>query len=305
VVLVNPTAGSGRGARWGRDVVQILKNRGEQARVVIGVDAADAERRATELLTSLKGSPIAGILAVGGDGVVHMAINLAIAHDRALGVIPAGTGNDFARAAGVAATSPLNALNQILQTAASDGETLVDVGQLAGGPAFGCVLSAGFDATVNARANRIGFPRGRARYPVAMLVELPRFRALNCRVVVDGVVHHHRAMLIAIGNGPSYGAGMRICPSASVCDGILDVTVVDEIGVGQLLRMFPSVYAGTHIRHPKVHGYRGATVRLEFIDGATPPTFADGEPMSSAIVGRACDVSVRPGALRLLSPALP
>lgn len=138
-----------------------------------------------------------------------------------------------------------------------------------------------------------------------MLAELPRFRALDCRVVVDGVAHDHRAMLIAVGNGSSYGGGMRICPSASIVDGTLDVTVVDEISVGQLLRLFPRVYAGTHMRHPQAHAYRGQSVRLEFLDGLVPPIFADGEPMSSVLEGRSCAVSVRPRALQLLAAGLP
>ena len=110
---------------------------------------------------------------------------------------------------------------------------------------------------------------------------------------------------VAVGNGSSYGGGMRICPSASIVDGTLDVTVVDEISVGQLLRLFPKVYAGTHMRHPQAHAYRGQSVRLEFLDGLVPPIFADGEPMSSALEGRSCAVSVRPRALQLLAPPLP
>jgi diacylglycerol kinase (ATP) len=169
---------------------------------------------------------------------------------------------------------------------------------------FGCVLSAGFDATVNARANRFTRVRGRARYPLAMMAELRRFDPLVCTLEVDGVRTTHDAMLIAIGNGSSYGGGMRICPDASLTDGWLDVTVVEEISVLELLRLFPTVYSGRHLQHPAARSYRGRSVTVEFTGDQLPPLFADGEPMSQHLAGGGCTAVVRPGALRLLTSRL-
>ena len=103
-------------------------------------------------------------------------------------------------------------------------------------------------------------PGGRARYPVAMLAELGAFRPVALTVTVDGTGHQHHAMLVAIGNAPSYGGGMRICPAASLTDGLFTVTVVDEMSVPQLLRLFPRVYRGTHVEHPKANVYTGRRV---------------------------------------------
>jgi len=306
VVIVNPTSGGGRGARWGVATVQLLKDHGLHPIVVIGADADHAARRALDAIDRLVGAGTtpAGIVAVGGDGLVHLALNAALEHDLPIGVVPAGTGNDFARAVGVHASTLDAAVSTIVAAMRHGDLPRVDLGQIDGGPAFGCVLSIGFDATVNARANRFTRLRGRARYPIAMLVELRRFSPLDCLITVDGVQRRHRAMLIAIGNGSSYGGGMRICPSATVADEALDVTVVDEIGVAELLRLFPRVYTGRHMEHPKAHGYRGREVRVEFADGAVPPVFADGEPMSQYLASGSLAVTVRPRAVRLLTPAL-
>ena len=306
MVIVNPTSGGGRGARWGVKAVALLKAAGVQTVVVIGTDADDASRRARTSIARLRAEARqpAGIVTVGGDGTVHLGLNLALEHGLPLGLVPAGTGNDFARAVGATASSPMAAVDTVLAALHEGNHTRVDVGQVEGGPAFGCVLSAGFDATVNARANRFGHVRGRARYPLAMLAELPRFRPIDCVISVDGVEHRHRAMLIAVGNASSYGGGMRICPSASLGDGLLDVTVVGEISVIELLRLFPRVYTGRHMAHPEAYGYRGRVVAVGFTD-ALPPVFADGEPMASALDAGGLTASVRPGALDLLVPALP
>lgn len=303
IVLVNPTAGGGRGASWGVKTADELRARGEQVRVVVGRSAGDAETRARAALTAAA----AGILAVGGDGMVHLGLNLAAELDRPLGIVPAGTGNDFARALGIGGLRPAQAVSALL-TATDEGGVTVDAGELSNGNLFGCVLSMGFDAAVNARANRLrvpgGIPGGRARYPVAMLAELASFGALDLTLDVDGVEHHHRAMLVAVGNTPSYGGGMRICPAASLTDGAFTITVVDEISVAELLRLFPRVYRGTHVSHPRAHVYQGTSVRLVMPDRPdTVPVYADGEPVE--VQGREVLARVRPGAVRVLVPSLP
>ena len=281
--------------------------KGVRALVVLGVDADDAASRLHSILATAAGAThrLRGIVAVGGDGLVHMALNAAVEHDLPLGIVPAGTGNDFARAVGLRTPTPDAAAATIVEALSPSELPRIDVGRLEDGPAFGCVLSAGFDATVNARANRLGRLGGRVRYPAAMLAELPRFRPVECVITVDGVEHSHSAMLIAIANGSSYGGGMQICPAASVTDGQLDVTVVSEIGVLELLRLFPRVYSGRHMEHPAAHAYRGGEVSVRFTGPAVPPVFADGEPMAEYVRSASISASVRPGALRLLVPGLP
>ncbi len=264
---------------------------------MIGADAADAERLASRAVTS----GARALIVVGGDGVAHIGINVAAREDVPLGLVPAGSGNDFARALGVVGLDVEHAVSVITRAEAVGGRTL-SLGRLDNGRLFGSVLSTGFDAAVAARASRMRGPGGRARYPVAMLAELGAFRPIERTVTVDGVTREHRAMLVAVGNGPSYGGGMRICPAARLTDTTLHVTVVDEMSVPELLWLFPRVYRGTHMAHPKATAYVGQRVSIAVPDGQrATPVIADGETLSAGSVS----ARVAPDALRVLALALP
>jgi diacylglycerol kinase (ATP) len=113
-------------------------------------------------------------------------------------------------------------------------------------------------------------------FQAAMLAELRVFRPVPFRLVLDGDPLTTSAMLVAVGNGPSYGGGMRVCPDADLGDGLLDVTVVLPMPTWQFLRIFPSVYRGEHVRSPHVVTARASRVSLE-APGLT--SYADGEPL--------------------------
>ncbi|MEO8106533.1 MAG: diacylglycerol kinase family protein [Actinomycetes bacterium] len=303
VVLVNPTAGGGRGAKWGRRVVEAVSRSGAGVRVVIGTDASDAERRAV----SVVGLGARGLLTVGGDGAAHIGINVAAKAGVPFGVVAAGSGNDFARALGTRTLGPEDAVASILQSEVNGG-VAVDLGKLASGRYFGCVLSAGFDAAVNAKANTMRHLGGRSRYPLAMLSQLRVFRPMDLVVDVDGTRHRHRSMLVAVGNSSSYGGGMRICPSASMTDGQFQVTIVEEMSVVELLSLFPRVYRGTHVNHPKATVYAGRRVRVypELASGGSDQAnlglvFADGEQVGAGSI----TATVSRAALRVLTHSLP
>jgi diacylglycerol kinase (ATP) len=157
---------------------------------------------------------------------------------------------------------------------------------------FAGVLGAGFDAIVNERANGWRWPRGRSKYVLAMLRELPVFRPRAYTIELDGEVWSTPAMLVAVGNGPSYGGGMRVTPDAHLDDGLLDVMVVEPVSRPEFLRIFPRVYAGTHVDHPAVtiRRARSVTVAAPGIVG-----YGDGErfgplPMTMTAVPRALSV---------------
>ena len=297
VVLVNPTAGGGRGARRGRQTVAALRRRGDPVHVVMGADAVEAEARAGEAVAS----GARGLVVVGGDGVAHIGLNVAARADVPLALVAAGSGNDFARALGVARLDVDQAVS-VMTAAESVGGQAIALGQLDNGRFFGCVLSTGFDAAVNARANRLRGPGGRARYPVAMLGELGAFRPVEVAVTIDGAVHQHRAMLVAVGNGPSYGGGMQICPAAALTDDTLHVTVIEQMTVPELLWLFPRVYRGTHVSHPKATVYVGQQVSITVPDAhQKAPVFADGEAVGAGTIS----ATVAPDALRVLTTRLP
>jgi diacylglycerol kinase (ATP) len=275
----------------------VLRHQGDEVLVVVGASAADAERRAAQVVA--RGAR--GLVVVGGDGVVHLGVNVAARAGVPLGIVAAGSGNDFARAVGVDDLE-VEAAVGIIAEAQATGGVAVDLGRLENDRYFACVLSIGFDAAVNARANRLRGPIGRARYPIAMLTELRAFTPRDLVIDVDGVRHHHRGMLVAIGNAGSYGGDMRICPDASLTDGLFHVTVVEEMSVPELLRLFPTVYRGTHVDHPKTSVYVGTRVHVvPAMRQAGDPVFADGERVTSGQV----TASVAPAALQVLVPALP
>ena len=159
---------------------------------------------------------------------------------------------------------------------------------------FGCVMSAGFDSRVNDRANRMTWPRGRMRYNLAILAELRVFTPVPFVLHLDGERWETEAMLVAVGNARSYGAGMLICPDAKVDDGILDVTVLGPVSKPEFLKAFPMVYRGTHPSHPAVTCRQERSVSVA-ADGIS--IYADGEPFASPPV----TADVVPGAVRVLA----
>ena len=170
----------------------------------------------------------------------------------------------------------------------------VDLGR-ANGRWFAGVLGSGFDSMVNERANRMSWPSGRSRYNLAILAELRTFRPVPYELVLDGEPWATEAMLVAVGNGSSYGGGMRVCPDARLDDGLLDITVLGPISKPEFLRVFPTVYKGTHVRHPAVTVRRARRITLTS-PGVT--AYADGERVS--VLPVTCDAV--PDGMRVFAP---
>ena len=220
--------------------------------------------------------PPDAVVALGGDGTVHLAINaLGEKPLCPLGIIPIGTGNDIASSWSIPGET--DAALEGLLAALDRGPRAVDIGAATREgqtTLFGAVYSAGFDAIVNERANAMRFPRGASRYIVALLVELASLRPRRYTLTIDGVTREEDALLAAVANGPSFGGGMRVAPGASLTDGKLDVFVLRPLPRRTFLRIFPKVYSGTHVSHPAVEIVRAreVTVDVEGIVG-----YVDGE----------------------------
>ncbi|MER7614860.1 diacylglycerol kinase [Nonomuraea wenchangensis] len=291
-VLVNPAARGGRALRQLEPVARRLRAGGAELSVIVGSDAADALERAC---TAVAERPDA-LVAFGGDGLVHLAVQAVAGTDVPLGIIPAGTGNDIADALGVPCKDPMAAARVVLRMKSR----LVDAACVRAGRAeelFAGVLCCGFDSRVNERANRLTWPAGSARYVVAMVEELRSFRPVPFRLVLDDdEVIEREAMLVAVANTRSYGGGMRVCPDALPDDGLLDVLTVGALPKSEFLRVFPSVYRGTHLGHPAVSVRRARKVRLEAAAPDGLVAYADGERVGPVPV----ECEVRPGALRVL-----
>jgi diacylglycerol kinase (ATP) len=292
-VLINPAAGRGRLRGGGVDeVLHTLRGSGRDVRVL---DARDEARAAAAAVRAVQDGASA-LVAVGGDGTFNLAMQAVAGTDVPLGLVPAGTGNDFATEVGLPA-DPVAAARAVAEAARAGHARAVDLARVDGPDGYqrwyGAVLAAGFDSLVNEKANRMRWPKGPRRYDVAIVAELLRMRARRYTLVLDGVPLETDAMLVAVGNTASYGGGLRVCPAADPTDGLLDVVIGARMSRLTMIRIKPRLYRGTHVDHPLVTCHRAAVVEIH-AEGIT--SYMDGE--------RACPlpltVTAVPGALRLL-----
>lgn len=267
LVIVNPVSGRGKTVKTLPAVRERLVELGLDAEIRVSTGPDDPPMWAAEAAAC--GRPV---IAFGGDGLVSDVLN-ATAGTVPFGILPSGTGDDFARAAGIP-RDPVAACDVIAR-----GETRTfDCGRMTirdGARRFGCIAAVGFDSEVNRRANEIRWGSGTAVYVAAVLATLVRWHPATFTVDVDGDEFEVRGWFTAVGNGQSYGGGMRICPGADPHDGLLDVTVLGDVGKLEFLRTFPRVFRGTHVTHPAVTTLRGRKVTVS----ADRPfrCFADGE----------------------------
>ena len=286
LLVHNPTAGGGRAGRLVAEVAERLRADGVETDQHQTRSLEDARLAAREAAASFD-----AVVAVGGDGTVGAcAAGLADAASpggsggppgwspggpgvrAALGVVPAGGGNDAARSLGLPAGDPLAAAGLLagLRRRPADLATVA-------GRAYLNVAGAGFDSEVNRVANqRLGWAGNRPRYVGAVLAELVVGRVATFELALDGRPSRLRGWLVAVANGPSYGGGMKVAPQASLDDGLLDVVVIHEIGKLEFLRTFPKVFSGRHLEHPAVAVHRAARVELDA--DRTLAVYADGEP---------------------------
>ena len=296
VVAVNPTAAFGASADAGDRVVAAYRALGHTVAPLRAPDFASLMDATRGALTTRPDA----LIVVGGDGMANLGTTLVAGSDVPLGIVACGTGNDLARGLGLP-VNDIDAAVGVTLRALLDGARVIDAVTVT--PAdgtrrwFAGVLSAGFDAAVNERANRLRFPRGRSRYVLALLIELVRLRPRIYRLVLDGEVVETRALLVSVGNNVSIGGGMRVTPDALLDDGLLDVMIVRPLSRLAFLRIFPRVFAGTHLSDPRVSIVRAKTVRIE-TDG-TVVAYADGERMGAL----PAVIEVHPRVLRVLAPA--
>lgn len=256
---------------------------------MLGEDADDALWRAREAVAAGTGA----LIAVGGDGMMSLALQAVAGTLTPLGVVAVGTGNDFARALGMPIRDPAAAGRLAAEALKGGALREIDLGRV-GERWFGSVLASGFDSRVNDRGNRMRWVGGRFKYDLAILAELAAFKPITYRMSLDGgPFRETEATLIAVGNGSTYGGGMRICADAVMDDGLFDVTVVGDCSRATLLKVFPKVYKGTHLGHPVVTVHRVSSISLEAV-GVT--AYADGEPLGVLPLTATCV----PGAVRVL-----
>lgn len=233
---------------------------------------------------------VESLVVCGGDGLVHLAAQ-ALAHSNVnLGIIPCGSGNDVARYLGLPRGDPGAAADVVIGSRVRR----IDLARC-GATHFVTVLAAGFDALVNERANAMTWPRGQMRYNLATLAELRVSRPRPYTLVMDGQELRTDATLVAVGNGPSYGGGLRMTEGADFTDGLLDVVVIRPLSRARLVAAYPRLFRGTHVTLPEYAHFRARSVTV-----AAPGVvaYADGERIGALPL----TVDVAPHSLRVLVP---
>jgi diacylglycerol kinase (ATP) len=297
VVVANPIAGHGKAGRRIGAVDTALRDLRVDHEVRVAGSAAELERICREV-----GELGAEVVAViGGDGTVSCAANGLLGTGAALAVLPAGTGDDFAAAIG------MSSFMAAVRALATPRVASIDVARVhADGRtrSFVNVAGAGFDSEVNETANAMTTSfGGTATYVAALVKTLSRFTPARYDLTIDGSPLSLDAMLVVVGNGRSYGAGMKVLPRASLVDGELDVCIVEALSKPAFLRAFPSVYTGRHATHPKVRMLRASAVTIEANRGLR--VYADGERVG----GLPARFELLPGALPVVvgptAPGIP
>lgn len=284
LLVVNESAGKGKALYLANQFSKLLVNSNQEFTLI---HETSYEKTIEKLKSSLSTNSYKKVIAIGGDGLVNLCLQYLARSGITLGVIPAGTGNDFARAVGVNGLS----VNKIFDLYTKSDPAEIDLGLVKSQSSerwFVQVLSTGFDAEVNSRANKIRWPKGKSKYTIATVRTLAKFRPITYEIEMDGHKFSQSAMLFTIANGETYGGGMRICPGASNSDGFFELLLVRPVSRFVLLTIFPKVFKGNHIPHQKIDTYQAKEVKIS----ASTSSYADGEyvanlPITVTNVGNA------------------
>jgi YegS/Rv2252/BmrU family lipid kinase len=263
--IINPQANNGRAKRYWAAARSELEARGVDFRFAFSRDADDVGRLARQAVNE----GCALVTGVGGDGTLSHVAGALAGTEAALGILPAGTGNDFARCLKFP-LEPSAACEVLLH----GKDRLLDLGRY-NGRVFLNVTGAGLDAAVVADANRLKRYFGSLSYLVALVKQLLFYRPCTLKVTLDDQQFATRAWLVSIANGRYYGGGMKIAPQADCDDGLADVVVVGQMHRLKFLTTFPKVYAGKHVFMPQVHFYRAGRICVE--SNSSLPVHTDGD----------------------------
>ena len=273
-VVCNERSGGGRAGRVLPKVVRRLQEGLADAELHVVISTSYEQARDLTRAAALAAQTGDVVAVMGGDGMAHLGLNACAGTEATLAVIPAGTGNDFARGAGIPRAIP--AAVEALVRGRTRRLDLTRLTNAVGSYYVGAVVSSGYDARVNRATNDIRLRFGPLSYGYIALRELANFEPLTYRLVVDGQPRELRAMMVAVANMGVFGGGMKIAPDADPSDGVMDITLIHEASRAKLLRLLPQVYTGGFIKDPVVELLRARRVE---IDGDGLFLMGDGEEL--------------------------
>jgi diacylglycerol kinase (ATP) len=299
-LIYNPVANHGLSSQQADGLRRQAAERGFRDWVV-----TESHGHAVELVAAASTEGIDTVIALGGDGTVHEAINGLMQVDEArrprLGVVPLGSGNDFAGGLGIS-LDPSSALRGVLE---GGGAKSVDVGWIrdgAGRSEYWCnALGIGFDAAITIQSRTISRLHGFAMYFAAVLKTIAlKYDRPTMDLDIDGTAHTGKFLMLTVGNGTREGGGFRTTPDARMDDGWLDYLLVDPIPRLRMLRLIPEVMRGTHGRFPEAHLGRFRCLRLR--SDMALPVQTDGEMFAFYETDvREVEVRIVPSAVRVVT----
>lgn len=300
-LVCNPNAGLGKASKLLPRVAAALEQRIPDATVRIHRAVSVREARLLTIQAAAAARPASedrrgdALIVMGGDGMMHTGVQACANTGVPLGLIPAGTGNDICRGFGLPAKDALSALDAVVTGATRDVDLIKVEGNLVDGTHeryVASIVASGYDAKVNQRANNTRWPRGSARYAVAVFRELRVFEPLQYRVRIDGATASLPAMVVSVANTQYFGGGIMIAPDADPTDGWLDVTLVHPVSRLTLIRLFAKLFSGKFIADPSVELLRAREIT---IDGDDLVAMGDGEELGHVPV----TLSAAPRALKV------
>jgi diacylglycerol kinase (ATP) len=285
-LIVNPVSGKGRGVTVAEQARRLLREHGLEPEVVYSRSSSEPTAFARAAVRD--GCPL--VIGVGGDGLINQVANELVGSDVALGIIPAGVGNDLARGLGI----PLD-LAGACRVIAQGATRTIDVAQ-AGERYFFSVAVLGFGAEVNRRANQFRRFRVNAVYTFLTITTMFSYEPLTFTVNYDGYERRCVSWMMAVGNTWSSARGMALVPAARPDDGLLHACIINGMGRWELLYTFPRVFKGRHIYHTGIDTIRGREISVS----AEGPCdiYADGEYFGSLPVV----LKAVPQALKVMLP---
>lgn len=298
-LLSNPSSGRGRHAAADEVARRVLSESGHEVLHVRGSSYEQARRAGRALLGDGPVRNVEVLVVVGGDGMVHLGVDIVATTGVPLGIVATGTGKDIARHFGLPSRDAA-ASARLIDRALSGGGAIMATDAIYASRPDGtllapqrrwslAVVSAGLDAAVNARANTLSWPAREGRYVRAFTAELAALAPYGYRVTTDEGTWEGPALLLAAANTRYIGGGMDLAPEADPADGLLEVLRLDPVGRPHLVSLFSRIFKGTHLSDPAVHVERSRAVTIEALDertgrdkGLRPPPhpFADGEPLA-------------------------
>lgn len=235
-IIFNPTAGAGRSVKALQRIKQHLKDNNKEFIIL----ETEYKEHAVELSKSAVGKGYEGILSVGGDGTLLEAAQALKGTNEILGVIPAGTGNDFREAIGVS-SDPIEALDIIL----AGKSKRIDMGLINGKEYFMNLAGTGFDVEVVKNTNRVRrLFTGSLAYLFGIIMSTFIYKNLNLRITMDGKTIERTVLLIAVANGKCFGGGIRVSPYSDVQDGLLNVVILNKVARHRILFELPKLKTG-------------------------------------------------------------